>query len=404
MRMVRSFLLAGAALLLATAVQAADTVKVRGGADFRAVVDRLTGEIAANAGAAPTSGKTAALYVDFNKPVQATAGFDALSSGDQSLIRAVRRTYDLYRALGGAPSDSMGVVERDGARVYVGLDGEGGRWFASASQAVGFLYEKMAEKAPESAAAPPPAKAPSCKQNLFCLVKATYDGAIETKAFVPRGTTVTLDLTGQGFLTVGDFAPTVYGQGGIRVQDSSMVSAERMTARVAIAADAAPGQHVLYVYNPGAAFRPVARYGVEIVGSAAELDSLVNATDGAAPPALPGSGEVVEVADDHGDTIGAATVLTAKAMGRIGARSDIDMFRIDIQTPGVLRLVSAGPSDLVGVLQRADGTAVARDDDGGSRYNFRIESAVTPGVYFLRVTHCCGGSGAYSITSTLGAN
>lgn len=400
-------LFATAALLTlgtVSSAQAAESIKVRGGADFRAVVDRITGEIAGNASATPTTGKTPALYVDFNKPVQATVGFGTLSAGDQSLIRAVRRTYDLYRALGGAPGDSMGVVERDGARVYVGLDGEGGRWFASATQAVSFLYEQMAAKAPETATAPPAGTAPSCKQNLFCLIKATYDGAVETKAFVPRGTTVTLDLTGSGFVSAGDFAPTVYGRDGLTVIESSRVSAEAMTAQVAIAADAKPGKHVLYVFNPGSAFRPVARYGVEVVGSAGELEALASASDGATAQNLPGTGEVAGIADDHGDTLATASALTAKAMGRIGSLTDVDVFRIDITTPGVLTLNSAGPSDLVGVLSRADGTVVARDDDAGSRYNFRIESAVTPGVYFLRVSNCCGGSGLYTVTSALGAN
>lgn len=404
MKLVRFLAVSALALGFSSAAQAADTVKVRGGADFRAVVDRITGEIASNAGAAPTAGKTGTLYVDFNKPVQATAGFGNLSAGDQSLIRAVRRTYDLYRALGGAPNDGMGVVERDGARVYVGLDGEGGRWFASATQAVGFLYEQMAAKAPESAAAPPAGTAPSCKQNLFCLVKATYDGAVETKAYVPRGTTVTLDLTGNGFLAAGGFAPTVYGRDGLTVIESSLASASAMTAQVAIAADAKPGKHVLYVYNPGSAFRAVARYGVEIVGSAGELEALAKASDGAGAQNLPGTGEVASIADDHGDTIATASALTAQASGRIGSRTDVDVFRIDVTTPGVLRLDSAGPTDVIAVLSRADGTVVARDDDAGSRYNFRIENAVTPGVYFLRVSSCCGGSGLYTVTSALGAN
>ena len=159
---MNGFRLFAAALLtlgVISTAQAADTIKVRGGADFRAVVDRITGEIAGNANATPTTGKTPALYVDFNKPVQATAGFSTLSPGDQSLIRAVRRTYDLYRALGGAPGDSMGVVERDGARVYVGLDGEGGRWFASAtlmrlSRVASF--ESTSPRQPPTASSRPP--------------------------------------------------------------------------------------------------------------------------------------------------------------------------------------------------------------------------------------------------------
>ena len=70
---MNGFRLFAAALLtlcVMSTAQAADTVKVRGGADFRAVVDRITGEIAGNASATPTTGKTPALYVDFNKPVQ----------------------------------------------------------------------------------------------------------------------------------------------------------------------------------------------------------------------------------------------------------------------------------------------------------------------------------------------
>ena len=80
------------------------------------------------------------------------------------------------------------------------------------------------------------------------------------------------------------------------------------------------------------------------------------------------------------------------------------MFKITVGQAGTLRVSSAGPTDVSGRLETADGAVVAADDDGGDWYNFSLEGAVAPGTYLLSVTHCCAGTGAYGLSSSFTPN
>ncbi len=381
---------------------------------YTAFLEAASEQIAADiALAGEASGDSGSIYIDFNGSLDDVPNFDSLASADQALLRAAKRTYDLYLAMGGAAIDRFGVLERRDNRFYIGLDGEGGRWLASAGEALAFLLEEIVADSIFSIGFDEAAL--RCPHLFTCLLLATYTGAVETIAYVPRGTTVTLSMTGDGF-RAGWGAPLVMADASLTVLDVEFVSDENIVARVSVAETAALGVSVIYVFNEGSAFATVERYGVQIVANAAELAEFISqpdATDAetadaeaapSGPATLAGTGEVEALADDHGADLATATTLDGSAVGRLEAAGDVDMFKITVEQAGTLVISSAGPTDVFGRLETVEGVVVAADDDGGGWYNFSLEGAVAPGTYLLSVTHCCAGTGAYGLTSSFTPN
>ena len=152
--------------------------------------------------AAQGSGNGPAVYVDLNAPLDRDSTFPSLQAADQAFMRAAKKTYDLYRSMGGETLDRRAVIQHQEGRFYVGFDGEGGRWLASSEEALSFLMQELVQqstfflKNSKSAAA-------QCPLRFDCILLAAYSGQIETIAYVPRGTTVTLTLTGDGFKNEG---------------------------------------------------------------------------------------------------------------------------------------------------------------------------------------------------------
>ena len=224
-------------------------------------------------------------------------------------------------------------------------------------------------------------------------------------------------MTGSDFANDGS-APVLIASEGIVVHEVTFGSSEAISARISIAPDAPLGLSALYVFNEGHGFVNVGRYGLKIVAGAEELQALIAGSQTetsettvadaggteAAPsnliggiPGIAGTSEFIALTDDFGDATAAATVLGANLSGRIEKAGDADLFRIDIGQAGTLTVRSEGPSDVAGAVIDGVGTMVASDDDGGPRYNFQIVTPVVPGTYYLRVTHCCSGSGSYRL-------
>ena len=93
-------------------------------------------------------------------------------------------------------------------------------------------------------------------------------------------------------------------------------------------------------------------------------------------------------ADDHGDSIDAATgvIHDSETPGRVDDGADADVFRVDITEPGTLTVYTTGGLDTFGRLKREDGSTIVYNDDGGLDYNFRIEAEVEAGTYYVKVT------------------
>ncbi len=425
--LVRTFAIFTLALAIAVApveidgVQAAEpSIKVQGVAGpsgYDSFVKSLSATILGDVGAATTgTGTGAAHYFDLNKALgpQISVMGD-LPSADMTLMAGALQTYDLFRALGGPAIDVSGVVATDGERYYLSLDGEGGRWVATPQEALSFLLQQFVQQ--QLVLIRPGDESIACPFNYECLLKALYESDIPTIAYVSRDATLNIDMTGKGFANDGG-PPILIVSEGIVVHEVTFGSSETISARISIAPDAPLGFGALYVFNEGHGFVNVGRYGLKIVASTEELQSLISGSQSAAAettvadnsgaeaspsnliggiPGIAGTAKFVALADDFGDATTAATALGASLSGRLEVAGDVDLFRIDIVQAGTLTVHSEGPTDVAGTVLDSDGTPVASDDDGGTRYNFQIATPVVPGTYYLRVTHCCSGSGSYRL-------
>ena len=104
--------------------------------------------------------------------------------------------------------------------------------------------------------------------------------------------------------------------------------------------------------------------------------------------------------DDHGDTPATATLLVPPSVtpGRLDV-GDIDYFRIDIWREGLLIIRTTGGTDTQGYLHGDYGTEIF-DDDRGAGYNFRIDSRVYPGTYYVEV-YANSDTGHYTLRADL---
>jgi hypothetical protein len=105
--------------------------------------------------------------------------------------------------------------------------------------------------------------------------------------------------------------------------------------------------------------------------------------------------------DDHRDTFGGASTLAVNGnrSGQLEVNGDVDMFRIDVSQSGTLRLSTTGSTDTFGEFFDASQTRIASNDDGDfSDFNFSIESRVSAGTYYLRVSGFNGSrTGPYTV-------
>ncbi|NQV80942.1 MAG: pre-peptidase C-terminal domain-containing protein [Alphaproteobacteria bacterium] len=353
---------------------------------------QLSSEVSGLSHGANGAGSMAPRFIDFG----AAADVSGLAAGDQALVHAMSRTYDVFRALGGS-SDRRGVVERDDGRVYVGLDGEGGRWFADAALAAAFLLAELVESAsdvPESVREAVSDAAATGGCGVACIAETAYRELVKLIAFVPRGTTVSLTLVADGF-SADTGVPVVEVSKGFVVHTVAFVDATTLSVKLSIAANAPTGRTTLSVFNAAQAFRPVESFAIRVVDTVEQLD----AEQGVA--VLPGSGVLEPLSDDHAGDAADATALADATPGRIEGSGDVDTFRIVADQTGTLTIATSGSADVRLTLSDDLGNVLASDDDSGVWYNARLSKAVAVGTYYVSVSHCCGGIGRYAVSATL---
>jgi hypothetical protein len=90
-----------------------------------------------------------------------------------------------------------------------------------------------------------------------------------------------------------------------------------------------------------------------------------------------------EIEPNDGDDVATPLPLGGTARGKIEPDSDVDHYRIDVDKPGALSLLTTAiDTDLIVELEDASGTVVARSDRGGARTKEGIPNfGVTPGRY-----------------------
>ena len=92
--------------------------------------------------------------------------------------------------------------------------------------------------------------------------------------------------------------------------------------------------------------------------------------------------------DDHANTLAGATGVLhgGSVSGELDHGRDADVFRVEVHEPGVLTVYTTGDLDTFGRLKTDDGTTVQHDDDSGYLGNMRMQAAVGPGTYFVKIT------------------
>lgn len=81
----------------------------------------------------------------------------------------------------------------------------------------------------------------------------------------------------------------------------------------------------------------------------------------------------------------------------IGAAGEEDLYRFRVAEQGVYVVETTGSTDLTMNLLRGD-QVLAFNDDGGARYNPRIEMSLSPGEYTVQIRHYSeDGTGEYKI-------
>ena len=90
--------------------------------------------------------------------------------------------------------------------------------------------------------------------------------------------------------------------------------------------------------------------------------------------------------DDHGNARDSATAVGVPSdTGGVLTEDDVDYFSISLSDAGTLLVYTSGSIGTLGILEHADGSEIAADDDSGEDRNFRIERALASGLYFVRV-------------------
>ena len=104
--------------------------------------------------------------------------------------------------------------------------------------------------------------------------------------------------------------------------------------------------------------------------------------------------------DDHGDTRGTATKveLNRSVSGNLETAGDIDYFRFSLRDEGTTTISTTGSTDTLGTLRNSLGNYIETNDDSGQRENFSIKRSLTPGTFYISVSHALSqGIGTYSL-------
>ena len=111
--------------------------------------------------------------------------------------------------------------------------------------------------------------------------------------------------------------------------------------------------------------------------------------------------------DDHGNGFNTATNLAVdgRQSGRIDPAGDADYFRVRVTESGELAVYTTSELDTFGYLYDANEREIARNDDSGAGYNFRIEREVDAGTHYVKVqAYTESHTGSYTVHADFDAS
>jgi hypothetical protein len=300
----------------------------------------------------------------------------AYGAGDRAWVEAALGVYDLYRQIGGEAGDKRYLFRRDGARVFVGLDGGAGAWHPTMARGQAAFLRLLTRS---SRALPQGLRRAVARDAGVGLARA-IDAV--TAVLAEPGKTLLLPAGATRSLVIEDAWHAV-GTPGLEVHAAPTPAGDLATTIGKRSGEAASPQAVL-VFAPGQRFS--AREMIEV----ATPDGRGGPSRGIATPTAQAPAQNAGPARlDPASPVAVPDVIAASGAAR--------RYTLSVPSVGAYSIRSTGPSDLVGVLKGPDGVVLARDDDGGEGYNFNLQATLQAGDYTVEVVHCCAGTGPFSI-------
>lgn len=165
--------------------------------------------------------------------------------------------------------------------------------------------------------------------------------------------------------------------------------------------------------TPGSKLRGPDGITAELTGDGAAIRLTANAeaSVGTAALRIYAEGDNFRPADEIPLTIlpGADRPLPARQVGALkpggGFAGDLPLggaieLEMTLKKAQTLTLAAISDADLSVEVLTKTGQPVARDDDSGTGYGFSLNTALQPGGYVVKITHCCGGGGAFAVSAT----
>lgn len=314
-------------------------------------------------------GREHVLRLETAGPAAKVSGAEGLEGPAGALAQDAVELVTLVKRLAGGGAGRSYLLRLGPSGLFVAADGQGGRPFTDACEAMGFLLAQLLADAGvdmgNAAAAGGPAAV---------LASLSRGGAGEVPLVtLAQGGQVTVRI--KGLSLAGGEVPLLAGPPGLTVHGLRREANGDLVATLSAGPGLPVGEVFLLAYAPGSRLSAVATWSLTVLPGEAAAPL---------PPAAP---RPIQAGQSATGTLDA---------GRTVARHELLVDRA-----GTLSVRSLGGTDVRAVLRGPDGRVVAADDDGAGGYRFRLEAAVRPGAYALEVSHCCGGAGEYTVETRL---
>ena len=351
---------------------------------FTSQVDGLFGQIqvatATATAANPSQATGTALWYDPKASGTAISGAAGYSATDMAWAQSASLINQILQSLGGGTASQREVFQRQGDRYYAGLEGLGGQWFSSAADSEGALLRQLLSQSQTVPDAVKQAVAGNASNNIGVVVQTAVDAFAKTTTFVTQGGSTTVTLTSRAFASTE--VPVLYAGRGVSASDIAHGAGDTVTATLTARPDAVAGTSTLLSFHPDSSYLSTDNFPLFVVA--------VPQSTSAPAPVVP--------------TYADATPLDGSADGVLQNPGDQALYQVNVAAAGQITLATSGPTDVTLSLEKGDGTVLATDDDSGAWYNAKLAATVAPGTYYVRVAHCCDGTGSFTLTSSFAAN